>query len=136
MARPLKFKTKKELEAKIQEYFEYCKNFDVPKTITGLALFLDTTRETLMDYQEKDGFSDTIKKAKLHIENAYEIRLCNRGNAGDIFALKNFGWTDKTSQELTGNLAVTKMESITVDLQPLTLNVGDNPDNAQTSETP
>ena len=48
-----------------------------------------------MDYQKNDEYSDTIKRAKLRIENAYEMRLIDRGNGGDIFALKQFGWSDK-----------------------------------------
>ncbi len=137
VGRPLKFKTVKELEDKIQEYFDSCfkeewfeefrrdeetghwiteevkgkkqkKVFYVKKlvqieefTITGLAIFLDTSRETLLDYQHRDEYSDTIKKAKLMIEKSYEQRLINRGNSGDIFALKNFNWKDKTEQDIT-----------------------------------
>lgn len=133
MARPLKFQSVEELQNRINEYFKQC-NKKKPATITGLALFLDTTRETLMDYQAKDEFSDTIKRAKLMIEHAYELRLIIRGNAGDIFALKNFGWTDKSQQELTGNLAVTTMETISIDNQPLTFKVGDKPHDVETSE--
>ncbi len=63
-------------------------------TITGLALALDTTRETLLDYEKRDEFSDTIKKAKLRVENQYEKSLQESGRSGDIFALKNFNWKD------------------------------------------
>jgi len=100
--RPLKFKTVEELQESIDKYFSMADEQDEPITITGLALALDTTRETLCDYGGKDQYSDTIKKAKLKVENAYEKRLVRRGNGGDIFALKNFGWVDKSSQELTG----------------------------------
>lgn len=100
--RPLKFKTVEELQESIDKYFSMADEQDEPITITGLALALDTTRETLCDYGEKDQYSDAIKKAKLKVENAYEKRLVRRGNGGDIFALKNFGWVDKSSQELTG----------------------------------
>ena len=71
-----------------------------PLTITGLAIALGTYRETLMNYQEKDDeFFDTVKKAKQRIENAYEKRLIKYGRSGDIFALKNFNWTDKQEVE-------------------------------------
>ncbi|KXK66847.1 hypothetical protein, partial [Christensenella minuta] len=40
------------------------------------------------------------KKAKLKIENAYEKRLIGRGNGGDIFALKQFGWKDKQETKI------------------------------------
>ena len=93
--RPLKFKNKKTLQNAIDKYFEECEKTGEAVTVTGLALALDTTRETLMDYENKDEYSDTVKRAKLKIENAYEKRLIARGNGGDIFALKQFGWSDK-----------------------------------------
>jgi hypothetical protein len=103
VGRPLKFKNPKELQKAIDAYFARCSRENEPLTITGLALALDTTRETLMDYENRDEFSDTIKKAKLRIEQAYEFRNIKRGNAGDIFALKQIGWKDKT--EITGAVA-------------------------------
>lgn len=106
--RPLKFKSAAELNGKIEEYFAECVRTGEPLTVTGLALALDTTRDVLMDYEGKDGFSNTIKKAKLRIENAYEKRLIARGNGGDIFALKQFGWKDRMEQavELSGNMSL------------------------------
>lgn len=105
VGRPLKFKTVEELQSKIDEYFK-----DTPKeewTITGLALALDTYRQTLCNYEEKDEFLDTIKKAKLRVENGYEIDLKKSGRSGTIFALKNFDWKDKSETDLT-----TKGESL------------------------
>lgn len=99
--RPLKFKKVEELENAIADYFN-----TVPKsewTITGLALALDTTRQTLLDYQARDEFSDTVKKAKLMVENSYEIDLKKHGRSGTIFALKNFDWKDKQETDLTTN---------------------------------
>lgn len=96
--RPTKWNTPEELEELCNKYF-----IDIPlekQCITGLALHLDTNRETLCSYGNKDMFSDTIKKAKARVEYAYEQRGLTRGNAFDIFALKNLGWTDR--QELTG----------------------------------
>ncbi|MBQ7660176.1 MAG: hypothetical protein IJS26_05540 [Alphaproteobacteria bacterium] len=102
--KPLKFKTVEELQKKIDDYFYSCDEESEPITITGLALALDTTRETLCDYEEKDAYSDTIKKAKLRVQHAYEKRLVKRGNGGDIFALKNFGWKDKSEVDNTLNI--------------------------------
>lgn len=99
--RPLKFKTVKHLQAAIDLYFD--KTPIEEWMITGLALHLGTTRDVLMDYQNKDGFSHTVKRAKLMVEMSYEKRNIKRGNAGDIFALKQFGWKDKT--EITGVVA-------------------------------
>lgn len=73
----------------------------VVPTISGLAYALDTTRRTLLDYQEKDEYSHTIKRAKQFIEAANEALLVNGGvvPSGVIFNLKNnWGWVDR--QEL------------------------------------
>jgi hypothetical protein len=105
VGRPLKFKSLKDLEDKIADYLE-----NTPKTewtITGLAIALDTFRSVLCDYEEKDEYSNTIKKAKQMIENSYELDLKKHGRTGTIFALKNFNWKDKIEQELSnpdGNL--------------------------------
>jgi DNA-packaging protein gp3 len=72
-------------------------------TITGLALSLQTSRETLMNYQARDEFFDAIKWAKGKVEYSYELSLRTRGSAGDIFGLKNFGWRDKQETDITTN---------------------------------
>jgi hypothetical protein len=95
--RPLKFKTLVELQSMIDAYFASTPPEEV--TITGLALALDTSRETLMDYENRDGFSDTIKRAKLRVQLEYEKDLRRKGRSGDIFALKNFGWSDRQQYE-------------------------------------
>lgn len=98
--RPLKFKTVKALQDAIDKYFADCEGTGEPLTVTGLALALETTRDVLIDYQGKDEYSNAVKKAKLKIENAYEKRLIGRGNGGDIFALKQFGWSDKQETKI------------------------------------
>lgn len=98
VGRPLKFSSVKELDNKIDAYFAECEEKGRPKTITGLALALDTTRETLLDYQSKEDFSDTIKRAKLKCENFAEEHLFSGRNvAGAIFNLKNnySRWVDQ-----------------------------------------
>jgi hypothetical protein len=95
MARPLKFKTPKEIEKKINAYFDECDKTGDPYTITGLALSLGATRQTLLNYEEREGFFDTIKKAKTRVEHYAEKRLFGPSPTGAIFALKNFGWSDK-----------------------------------------
>jgi len=97
--RPPKWTSPEQLQKDIDAYFE-----NTPKdewTITGLALALDTTRQTLVDYQNKDEFSDTVKKAKMKVENGYEIDLKKHGRSGTIFALKNFNWSDKQELDVT-----------------------------------
>jgi len=82
------------------------KIFLEPPMITGLALYLGTSRETLMEYSEKDNFVDTIKYAKAKIEKAYE--LADDAPAMKIFKLSNFGWKNQrditTDQKVTANV--------------------------------
>lgn len=88
------YKTVQELQKKIDSYFA-----TVPEDetlITWLALHLwFTSRQALINYQEKPEFVDAIKKAKLRIEQSYEKSLRKNGRSWDIFALKNFDWRDK-----------------------------------------
>lgn len=121
--RPLKFKTVRELQKKIEEYFLTCwtKKLDQfgnpikdketgeqimfqfkPYTITGLAVSLDTTRDTLLDYEDRDKFSDTIKRAKEQCHQYAEEQLyIGKNPTGAIFNLKNnYGWKDKREIEI------------------------------------
>ena len=127
--RPLKFKTVKNLEDKIEEYFNGCwrqkvdmfgnpiflknksgKKTDTmvleqfkPYTITGLAVALDTSRETLINYEKKKKYFDTIKRAKERCQGyAEESLFIGKNPTGAIFNLKNnYDWKDKTEQDLT-----------------------------------
>lgn len=108
--RPLKFKTVEELKERIDRYFFDCATNGTPLMITGLAYALDTSRQTLLEYEgEVEGrekapeYADAIKKAKLRIEMDYERRLIENGRAGDIFGLKNFGWRDRFETDVTSN---------------------------------
>lgn len=100
--RPRKYNTPAEFDAKVDEYFE---NPEGPITWTGLALHLGfCSRSAIDEYAEYEGFSYSVKRAKLMVEHSYEKRLANSdlSPSGTIFALKNFNWTDKTQTELTG----------------------------------
>lgn len=114
--RPAKFKTRLELVAAIQEYFDYCDNRVVtmyvkdlgdnvsianpaPYTMSGLARFLGVDRGTLLSYSKKDEFYSTIQAAKAKVEECVETRLLEgKASTGAIFALKNNHgwWADKT----------------------------------------
>ncbi len=93
--RPLKFKSVTKLQEKIDEYFDKCDLEGTPYLIVGLALYLDISRNTLIQYQVREKFQDTVKRAKERVEASYEQSLRTNGRAGDIFGLKNFGWQDK-----------------------------------------
>ena len=112
--RPLKFESVEELQKKIDLYYESCyeileewvKKKIKPFTITWLAVYLDTNRQTLINYEDKsDEFFDTIKRRKSIVEDDIETwLLMNKYNSTwAIFNLKNnFDWKDKT--EVDNNL--------------------------------
>lgn len=76
-------------------------------TITGLTLYLGFShREALLDYEKKQEFSASIKRGKTRVEFEYEKRLHGDKNVGAIFALKNFGWKDKTEVDNQGKMII------------------------------
>ena len=94
-----KWETPEELKAEIDSYFMDCQIKFRPLTITGLALALDTNRQTLLNYENNLGkdFDTLIKGAKLMCENyADEYLYTGKNVAGAIFNLKNnYNWKDK-----------------------------------------
>lgn len=109
MARPPIFDTPEEFSEVANSYFDGCDDKDKPYTVNGLALALGMTRETLLRYGEKDGFSDAVKEVRAKLEDYWESRLAGPNAAGTIFWLKNQGWTDKTEQTITAEV-VSKVE--------------------------
>lgn len=127
--RPAKFKSVDELQEKIDKYFESCwsQKLDMfgnpifvkdekgkktdekvmvqtrPYTITGLAVALDTSRETLINYEKNEDFFDTIKRAKERCHSyAEESLFIGKNPSGAIFNLKNnYGWEDKSAVDHT-----------------------------------
>lgn len=98
----MKYKSAQELQASIDEYFATC-NDENPPLISGLAYHLDMNTESLRRYGESEEFYATVKRAKQRVEMYLEKRLQQQSPVGSIFSLKNnFGWKDKTEQELTG----------------------------------
>jgi hypothetical protein len=105
--RPLKFDSVEQFESMIQNYFDICKEEKRPPTITGLALHLGTTRETLREYKERPEFVDSIKYALSYCESWLEENaLMNKSNPTfTSFVLKNnYGWVDK--KEIDSNAKV------------------------------
>lgn len=91
--KPPMYTSPEELSEKVDSYFE---DEDSP-TWSGLALYLGFNSRQALNYymDEKPGYLDPLKKALLKIEIEYEKGLAGRNPAGSIFALKNFGWTDR-----------------------------------------
>ena len=75
-----------------------------PYTVTGLAVWLNTSRQTLLNYEEKELFFDTILAAKQRIENYAEEKLYDSGSPtrGVIFSLSNNaqGWAERKSTDV------------------------------------
>lgn len=101
LERGVKIKSAEDLQKMIEAYFEKCLKEDEPVTMTGLALALNMSREKLLAYDQDETCAALIKRARLRVQNAYEKRLIKRGNSGDVFALKTFGWSDKGESEKT-----------------------------------
>lgn len=121
--RPPKYKTKEEIQQKIDTYFKECEGVPLmidgepvldkfgdaviigkrPLTITGLALALGfNSRQSLLNYQDKPEFMDTITRAKAKVEQYAEERLFDKDGAnGAKFSLANNfeGWKEKQQIE-------------------------------------
>lgn len=124
---PPMYKTVEEMQARIDAYFEECNGVYVrdeegnietnkngepittrqrPLTITGLALALGFNgRQSLLNYEGKPEFMDTIKRAKAKVEQYAEERLFDKdGVNGAKFNLSNNfkGWSEK--QQIDSNI--------------------------------
>ena len=97
--RPRIFQTPEAFDAAVDTYVAICQATESRMTWTGLALALGfSSRQSIDEYLGYDGFSDSVKRAKLYVENGYEEMLADGKPVGAIFALKNMGWRDR--QEL------------------------------------
>lgn len=120
--RPKAYATPEDMQIVIDAYFEDCDNNlfagepkPTPYTLEGLAVALDMDRHTLLTYGKEPSHSDfhaTVKKAKDKVlANLAERGLNNYNNpAITIFLLKNnYGYADRTEQEVTSNNITTVM---------------------------
>ena len=131
--RPPMYTSVEEIREKIDNYFEECKGeilYDddgkpfidkygnvirvgvKPPTVTGLALALGfNSRQSLLNYEDKEEFMDTITRAKAKVEQYAEERLFDKDGAnGAKFSLANNfkGWKEK--QDI--NMTVSKLEEL------------------------
>jgi hypothetical protein len=112
--RPPHVETPEQMQMAIDAYFDRCDGATkeiaktgrkvtiaapLPYTMTGLAIALGfESRTSLVDYKKRGKFSNTIKKARLRVEESVEQRILTSQGivAGVIFNAKNnFGWVDK-----------------------------------------
>ena len=136
VGQPRKYKTPEDMQIAIDAYFDSCftpdlkwnpdKQYYEPKkdsegntmliqtkpfTITGLANALGLSRQGLLNYEEKDEYVDTIKRAKQRVEQYVEERLFDRdGVNGARFNLTNNfnNWSEKTENKVnnTGRIEI------------------------------
>lgn len=107
--RPLKFKSAKQLQTQIDEYFIYCDENNRPYTLTGLAVFLDVDREVIYYASDKEEYYNTIKRAKdkILLHNEENLTRGKYNVTFGIFSLKNnFGWSDKQDINVNANANV------------------------------
>ena len=95
VGRPRKFNNVEEIEKKVSDYKDYLMKYDKLPTIAGLAYYLGIDRQTLYNYSKKDDFFDTIKEYRDWVMFNIEQHALEKGNAGTIFVMKNYGYTDK-----------------------------------------
>lgn len=125
--RPPYFESAEQMQTLIDAYFEECNGKPFldedgnpmrnkygkiirddrrPYTITGLALALGfTSRQALLNYEGKEEFVDTIRRAKSRVERYAEERLYDKdGSNGAKFSLANNfkGWSEK--QQIEGSI--------------------------------
>ncbi len=108
VGRPLKIETPEQMTKILNDYFENTAENKI--TITGLCLALGLDKSTFYDYEKREGYKEIVNRARLIVENSYEMSLRENGRTGDIFALKNFGWRD--SVEVTDNHQLNKVEEL------------------------
>ena len=104
IGRPLSITDPKLVQRRGMKYIEQSREEGWSLTWTGLALacgFRD--RAQFNDYATKDEFSHVIKPMRDIVASDYEqaTRDGTCPNAMGIFALKNFGWTDRSEVENT-----------------------------------
>lgn len=99
--RPRIYESVEEIEEVIESYIIECKTKKEKPTITGATLYLGfCDKTTLYDYRDREGFSHSVKRLLLFVENGYEVSLQGNNVTGAIFALKNMGWKDKTEMDV------------------------------------
>ena len=100
--RPPIYSNVEDMERDIKTYFKNCDSTGRPYTVAGLALALDMTTDTLMNYQKTDQFFGTVKKAKQKCEAQMIERALNgeQNSTMSIFLAKaNYNYVDQPKQD-------------------------------------
>lgn len=104
VGRPRIIESPEEFEQRADDYFAECQQSGEPVTITGLALALGFAAvQSLHDYEARPEFSDSVKRARLYVQNQVEKQLFTNKPTGPIFWLKSqANWADKHELEVSG----------------------------------
>lgn len=103
MSRPRIFKTVAEMETLAKAYL--LENAD-RLTMAGLCNALGVPKQTLHEYEKREGFSDLIKSCRAEVEACVEATLLyGKNQTGAIFWLKNHaGYKDTQHTENNHNV--------------------------------
>jgi len=85
--------TVRQLKKRVDNYFATTPQEE--QSVTGLALALDTSRQSLCNWEKDRELGPVVAMAKTRIEHAYEMHGMKHRSAFDIFRLKNMGWKDR-----------------------------------------
>lgn len=94
-----------DLQSGIDDYFAECEDKGKPYTMSGLALSLNITRQTLINYGRKDKYFDPISHARERCQAYAEAALYdNKAANGAKFVLSNNyeGWTERSQVDIGG----------------------------------
>lgn len=101
--RPRIIKSPAEFTRLADAYFERCEAEGEPVLLLGLVLALGlSSKQRLYEYRDRPEFTDVVRRALSRVEMEYEKTLRTGSATGPIFALKNFGWQDRSSFEHSG----------------------------------
>jgi hypothetical protein len=99
--RPRKYATPELFEQKVIEYFDFVVANKMEISLNGLALYMGFyDKSGLKNYVDYEGFLPPLKRALSCVELSYELDLRTFKFGGAVFALKNMGWTDVTTQNV------------------------------------
>lgn len=116
-------KNPKEVEQRVNDYFQFCADHEKRPTVEGLALALHTTRQTLFNWENKqDERGEIIRMAKSML-NALLIDWSMTGALNPVTMIflskNNFQYRDSVQVEAMriGEESLPSRETIIADLQ-------------------
>lgn len=129
MARPLKYEDIDKLKKDIEAYFAKCDArtktiigkdgmpfetpWPIPYTIEGLAVALDTNRQTLLNYASREPFFDVISRAKAKIQaNKVEGGLDGSYNPkmATFMLINNYAYSESAKPETQEHKVIIEFE--------------------------